>query len=81
MARERPSDSDLLGRMQRGDATAFAELFERHQRSLFAYVMTMTANPSNVIGLAPPLCITKDEIDEGMEKMDKALEAADAYTE
>ena len=30
--------------------------------------------------LAPPLIITKDEIDEGMAIMDKALEAADAYT-
>ncbi|MBU2552243.1 MAG: aminotransferase class III-fold pyridoxal phosphate-dependent enzyme [Proteobacteria bacterium] len=44
-------------------------------------VMAMAANPGNVIGLAPPLIVTKDEIDEGIAAMDEALEAADAYTE
>jgi taurine--2-oxoglutarate transaminase len=43
-------------------------------------MMAMTANPSNVIGLSPPLGITKDEIDEGIANMDIALEAADAHT-
>ncbi|MEN8243741.1 MAG: aminotransferase class III-fold pyridoxal phosphate-dependent enzyme [Thermodesulfobacteriota bacterium] len=43
-------------------------------------MMAMAANPVNVIALAPPLIITKDEIDEGIAIMDKALEAADAYT-
>ncbi len=40
----------------------------------------MTANPGNVIAMAPPLIITKDEIDEGVAIMDKALEVADVYT-
>jgi taurine--2-oxoglutarate transaminase len=44
-------------------------------------MMAMTANPSNVIGLAPPLIVTKEEIDEGVAIMDKALEAADEFTE
>ncbi len=44
-------------------------------------MMAMTANPSNVIGLSPPLSITKDEIDEGIANMDIALEVADAYAE
>lgn len=44
-------------------------------------MMAMAANPVNVIALAPPLIITKDEIDEGIEKMDKALEIGDRYVE
>ncbi len=40
----------------------------------------MAANPGNVIAMAPPLIITKDEIDEGVAIMDKALEVADVYT-
>ncbi len=43
-------------------------------------MMAMAANPVNVIALAPPLIVTKDEIDEGIAIMNKALEAADAYT-
>ena len=39
----------------------------------------MAANPGNVIVMAPPLIVTKDEIDEGLDIMDRALEAADAY--
>jgi 4-aminobutyrate aminotransferase-like enzyme len=31
--------------------------------------------------LAPPLIISKDEIDEGVAIMDIALEAVDAHTE
>ena len=42
-------------------------------------MMAMAANPGNVIAMAPPLIITKDEIDEGVAIMDKALEVADAY--
>jgi len=41
----------------------------------------MAANPVNVIALAPPLIISKDEIDEGVAIMDIALEAANAHTE
>ncbi len=44
-------------------------------------MMAMAANPGNVIAMAPPLIITKDEIDEGIAIMDKALEVGDAYAE
>jgi taurine--2-oxoglutarate transaminase len=44
-------------------------------------IMAMAANPVNVIALAPPLIITKDEIDEGIEKIDQALEVGDSYVE
>jgi taurine--2-oxoglutarate transaminase len=44
-------------------------------------MIAMAANPSNVIVMAPPLIVTKDEIDEGVAIMDKALEVADAYVE
>ncbi len=44
-------------------------------------MMAMAANPGNVIAMAPPLIITKDEIDEGIAIMDQALEAADSLTE
>jgi taurine--2-oxoglutarate transaminase len=44
-------------------------------------MIAMAANPSNVIAMAPPLIVTKDEIDEGISIMDKALEEADAHTE
>lgn len=42
-------------------------------------MMAMAANPVNVIAMAPPLIISKDEIDEGLAIMDKALEVADVY--
>ena len=44
-------------------------------------MMAMAANPVNVIALAPPLIITKDEIDEGIAIMDKALEVGDKFVE
>lgn len=44
-------------------------------------MMAMAANPVNVIAMAPPLIITRDEIDEGVAIMDKALEVGDAYAE
>ncbi len=44
-------------------------------------MMAMAANPGNVIAMAPPLIITKDEIDEGVAIMDQALEVGDTYTE
>ncbi len=43
-------------------------------------MMAMAANPSNVIAMAPPLIVIRDEIDEGIAIMDKALEVGDAYT-
>ena len=42
-------------------------------------MMAMCANPGNVIGMAPPLIISKSEIDQGIAIMDKALEAADKH--
>jgi taurine--2-oxoglutarate transaminase len=44
-------------------------------------MMTMAANPGNVIAMAPPLIITKGEIDEGIATMDQALETADVHAE
>ena len=44
-------------------------------------MMAMAANPGNVIAMAPPLIVTKEEIDEGIDIMDQALETADAYAE
>ncbi len=44
-------------------------------------MIAMAANPTNVIVMAPPLIVTKDEIDEGVSIMDKALEVADSYVE
>jgi len=44
-------------------------------------MIAMAANPSNIIAMAPALIVTKDEIDEGIAIMDKALEIADAYSE
>jgi len=43
-------------------------------------MMAIAANPSNVIALAPPLIVNRDEIDEGIGIMDQALEVADTYT-
>ncbi|HNR29388.1 MAG TPA: aminotransferase class III-fold pyridoxal phosphate-dependent enzyme [Candidatus Hydrogenedentes bacterium] len=44
-------------------------------------MICMAANPSNSIALAPPLIITKDEIDEGIAMLDEALQVTDAYAE
>lgn len=44
-------------------------------------MMAMAANPGNVVAMAPPLIVTKDEIDEGVAIMDQALKVADEYTE
>jgi taurine--2-oxoglutarate transaminase len=44
-------------------------------------MMAMAANPANVIALAPPLIVTKDEIDEGIAIMDEALDVGDKFTE
>ena len=44
-------------------------------------MIAMVANPGNVIAMAPPLIIKKDEIDEGISIMDQALAVADAYAE
>lgn len=44
-------------------------------------MIAMAANPSNVIVMGPPLIVTKQEIDEGVAIMDKALVEADAVVE
>lgn len=44
-------------------------------------MIAMAANPSNAIFMAPPLIVTKGEIDEGVAIMDQALEIADSYVE
>ncbi|HVO83898.1 MAG TPA: aminotransferase class III-fold pyridoxal phosphate-dependent enzyme [Syntrophobacteria bacterium] len=44
-------------------------------------MMAMAANPGSVVAMAPPLIVTKAEIDEGVAIMDKALAAADAHCE
>ncbi len=44
-------------------------------------MIAMAANPSNVIALAPPLIVTRDEIDEGISVIDQALDEADKYYE
>ena len=44
-------------------------------------MIAMAANPSNVIAMAPALIATKDDIDEGIAIMDKALEEGDRYIE
>lgn len=42
-------------------------------------MMAMAANPGNVLALAPPLIVTKDEIDEGIALLDQALVVADRH--
>jgi taurine--2-oxoglutarate transaminase len=42
-------------------------------------MIAMAANPGNVVALAPALIVSKDEIDEGIEIMDQALEVVDKY--
>ena len=44
-------------------------------------MMVMAANPGNVIAMAPPLIVTKQEIDQGIALMDQALDVGDGYTE
>jgi taurine--2-oxoglutarate transaminase len=42
-------------------------------------MIAMAANPGNTIALAPPLIVTRDEIDEGIAILDVALREADKY--
>ncbi|MFP4500408.1 MAG: aminotransferase class III-fold pyridoxal phosphate-dependent enzyme [Candidatus Hydrogenedentota bacterium] len=42
-------------------------------------MMAMAANPGNSMALAPPLIVTKDEIDEAIGILDVALKEADKY--
>ncbi len=44
-------------------------------------MIAMAANPGTVLALAPPLIVGKDEIDEGIAKLDVALAEADAHCE
>jgi RNA polymerase sigma-70 factor (ECF subfamily) len=40
------SERDLIARAQRGEETAFATLFEMHQRRVYAVCLRMTRNPA-----------------------------------
>lgn len=42
-------------------------------------MIVMAANPGSTIALAPPLTITRAEIDEGLAMLDEALAVADGY--
>jgi taurine--2-oxoglutarate transaminase len=44
-------------------------------------MIAMVQNPGNVIGIAPSLITSKDEIDEGISIMDQALKEADNFVE
>jgi len=39
----RPGDNELHARMRNGDREAFAELYRRHQRSVYGFALQMTA--------------------------------------
>lgn len=41
----------------------------------------MAINPGNTVAVAPALIATKDDIDEGMAILDKALQVPDKYVE
>jgi RNA polymerase sigma-70 factor (ECF subfamily) len=41
----RPDDQELHARMRRGDREAFAELYRRHQRTVYGFALQMTAAP------------------------------------
>ena len=44
-------------------------------------MIVMAANPGSTIALAPPLIVTKDEIDEGIAMLDEALAVTDKHCE
>ena len=44
-------------------------------------MQVMAGNPGSTIAIAPPLIVSKDDIDEGMEILDKSLETVDKYSE
>ncbi len=46
------------------------------QNGLFTYIMAN--NMGSILFIAPPLCITKEQLDEGLAIVEKALELADA---
>jgi taurine--2-oxoglutarate transaminase len=45
------------------------------ENGLFTFIMSNTMG--SMVFIVPPLCITKEQIDEGLVIVDKALEAAD----
>ncbi len=49
------------------------------ERLLDLGMIAMSANPSNIIAMAPALTVTEAEIEEGLRIMDTALEVADRY--
>jgi taurine--2-oxoglutarate transaminase len=46
------------------------------QNGLFTFIMAN--NMGSMLFIVPPLCITKEQLDEGLAIVDKALEVADA---
>jgi taurine--2-oxoglutarate transaminase len=46
------------------------------QNGLFTFIMAN--NMGSMLFVVPPLCITKEQLDEGLAIVDKALEVADA---
>ena len=46
------------------------------ENGLFTFIMAN--NMGSMVYIVPPLCITKEQLDEGLAIVDKALEVADA---
>jgi acetylornithine/succinyldiaminopimelate/putrescine aminotransferase len=42
-------------------------------------MIAMAANPTNSIALAPPLIATRDDIDDGIARLDRALAVVDRH--
>lgn len=59
----------LAGRVQPGANPKLAIAKKLNQLNMIA----MAANPGTTLALAPPLIVTKDQIDEGIAKLDEAL--------
>ena len=45
------------------------------QNGLFTFIMAN--NMGSIVFVVPPLCITKEQLDEGLALVEKGLEAAD----
>jgi len=48
------------------------------QNGLFTFIMAN--NLGSMVFVVPPLCITKEQLDEGLAIVEKALEVADKNT-
>jgi RNA polymerase sigma-70 factor (ECF subfamily) len=47
LAAANDSESELIARAQRGDAAAFAEIFERHKRRVYSLCLRITRVPAD----------------------------------